>query len=239
MPKKSTPLIKEFTKGILRENPVLRLLLGMCPSLAVTISLRNGLGMGLAALIVLLGSNISISLLRGVIPEKVRIPSFIVIIAGFVTIVQMLMQAFLPDLNRELGIFIPLIVVNCIILARAEVFASKSRLIPSILDALGMGIGFTSALVLIGAIREILGSGTLLGLPIPIIQAGGQIEPMLVFILPPGGFFVFGILIALSQKLMRKFEINAEKKELTLHCGSCTICRNEGSTKAEEGGEAQ
>jgi len=190
MPKNKTPLSKEFSKGLLKENPVLRLLLGMCPSLAVTTTARNGLGMGLAALFVLTGSSIAVSLLRNVIPEKVRIPSFILIIAGFVSIVQMLLQAFLPALNSELGIFIPLIVVNCIIFARAEMF----------------------------------GNGTLFGLSIPVLQGGGLIEPMLVFILPPGGFFVFGILVALSQKLSKKLDWLSDKKELEMQCGSCNIC---------------
>jgi len=234
MPKKKTPLSAEFSKGILKENPVLRLLLGMCPALAVTTTARNGLGMGLAALFVLLGSNISISLLRKFIPDKVRIPSFILIIAGFVTIIQMLMQAFLPALNDELGIFIPLIVVNCIILARAEVFASKNPLIPSIIDALGMGTGFTAALLLIGAVREIFGNGSLFDISIPVLRQGGMIEPMLVFILPPGGFFVFGILVALSQKLSRRMDLLSEKKELELHCRGCNMCNASSSESCDK-----
>ena len=234
MPKKKTPLITEFTKGVLKENPVLRLLLGMCPSLAVTTTAKNGLGMGLAVMFVLLDSNIAISLLRKFIPDKVRIPSFILIIAGFVTIIQMLMQAFLPALNDALGIFIPLIVVNCIILARAEVFASKSPILPSIFDALGMGAGFTAALLLIGAIREIFGNGSLFGILLPVLRQGGMIEPMLVFILPPGGFFVFGILVALSQKLSRRLDLLSEKKELELNCTGCNIC-NTPSAEACKG----
>lgn len=234
MPKKKTPLSTEFSKGLLKENPVLRLLLGMCPALAVTTTARNGLGMGLAALFVLLGSNIAISLLRNFIPDKVRIPSFILIIAGFVTIIQMLMQAFLPALNDELGIFIPLIVVNCIILARAEVFASKNSLIPSIVDALGMGSGFTAALVLIGSVREIFGNGSFFNISLPVLRQGGIIEPMLVFILPPGGFFVFGILVALSQKLSRRMDLLSEKKELELNCTGCNIC-NTPSAEACKG----
>lgn len=221
-----TNQMKNFTKGILSENPVLRLLLGICPALAVTTSGENGLGMGLAATFVLLGSNIVISLLRNIIPNKVRIPSFIVIIAGFVTVVQMIMQAYFQALYESLGIFIPLIVVNCIILARAEMYASKNNTLSSIVDALGMGAGFTTALVLIGSIREILGNGSLFGMSIPIIREGGMISPILIFILPPGGFFVFGILIALSQKLTNKLEADEERKELKLNCGGCKGCDN-------------
>ena len=194
-------LTREFTKGLIRENPVLRLILGVCPTLAVTTSAKNGLGMGIAATFVLLGSNFFISLLRPVIPDKVRIPAFITVIASFVTIVQMMMQAFLPDLNESLGIFIPLITVNCIILARAEMFASKNSVLPSVVDGLGMGAGFTATLILMGTIREIIGNGSFMDISLPILSAGGTIEPMLIMILPPGGFFVFGILIALSQKL--------------------------------------
>lgn len=224
MSPKKIPLIKEFTKGILKENPVLRLVLGTCPTLAVTTTAKNGLGMGIAALFVLVGSNLAISLLRKVIPDKVRIPAFIAIIAGFVSVVQMLLEAYLPALNRELGIFIPLIVVNCIILARAEMFASKNAVLPSILDGLGMGVGFTSALVLMGSIREIFGNGSIFGIALPVLQSGGIIEPMLVIILPPGGFFVFGILVALSQALSRKLDTNADFKEITMHCGACGAC---------------
>lgn len=226
MSKNKKPLLNEFTKGILKENPVLQLVLGTCPTLAVTTTAKNGLGMGVAALFVLLGSNLAISLLRNVIPEKVRIPAFVVIIAGFVSVVQMLMQAFMPALNKELGIFIPLIVVNCIILARAEMFASKNSVFPSILDALGMGVGFTAALILMGSIREILGNGTIVDFPVFGLQQGGMIEPILIFILPPGGFFVFGILIALSQRLSKKLDWEADKKDMKMHCGACNFCRD-------------
>lgn len=223
MPKK-VPLWKEFTKGILKENPVLRLVLGTCPTLAVTTTAKNGLGMGIAALFVLVGSNLAISLLRKVIPDKVRIPAFIAIIAGFVSVVQMLLEAYLPALNKELGIFIPLIVVNCIILARAEMFASKNAILPSILDGLGMGVGFTSTLVLMGSIREIIGNGSIFNIALPVIRSGGLIEPMLVFILPPGGFFVFGLLVALAQKLSRRLDNAADLKEMSAHCGMCGAC---------------
>lgn len=224
MPKKKKSLITEFTKGIVKENPVLRLVLGTCPTLAVTTNAKNGLGMGVAALFVLVGSNFAISLLRKVIPDKVRIPAFIAIIAGFVSVVQMLLQAYLPALNKELGIYIPLIVVNCIILARAEMFASKNPILPSIFDALGMGAGFTCALILMGSIREIIGNGSLFGIAIPVLQQGGAIEPMLVLILPPGGFFVFGMLVALAQWLSSKFENAAEQRKAATTCGMCGLC---------------
>lgn len=233
-PKKKT-LLKEFTKGLLRENPVLRLVLGTCPTLAITTTAKNGLGMGIAAAFVLVGSNFAISALRKVIPDKVRIPAFIAVIAGFVSIVQMLLQAFLPALNKELGIYIPLIVVNCIILARAEMFASKNPILPSILDGLGMGAGFTAALILMGSIREIFGNGTIFGTPLPVLQAGGVIEPVLILVLAPGGFFVFGLLIAVAQRLSLKLERAPEHKEAALHCGLCGGCaRSANGEKAEE-----
>ena len=195
-----------LTDGMIKENPVLCLLLGTCPTLAVTTSLMNGVGMGVAATVVLICSNMVISLLRHVIPNKVRIPAFITIIAGFVTIVQMFVKAFAPSVNNSLGIFLPLIVVNCIILARAEMFACKNPVLPSILDGLGMGIGFTATLAAMGLIREIFGTGMITlseTVRIPLTSGLG-IEPMLIFILPPGGFFVFGLLIALSNKLARR-----------------------------------
>ncbi len=206
-----------LTKGIIKENPVLRLVLGTCPTLAVTTAAVNGIGMGIAATLVLIGSNVAISLLRKVIPDKVRIPAFITIIAAFVTIIQMLVKAFLPSIDKALGIFLPLIVVNCIILARAEMFASKNAVLPSILDAVGMGIGFTAALTLMGMIRELIGAGTVFGLPV----TGGAVEPMLVFILPPGGFFVFGMLVALSNKLAVRM---GKKPVKNMGCGNCNAC---------------
>ena len=213
-------LMKEFSKGIIRENPVLRLVLGTCPTLAVTTSAFNGLGMGLAATVVLLGSNIVISLLRKIIPDKVRIPAFITIIAAFVTIVQMLTQAFLPSINESLGIFLPLIVVNCIILGRAEMFASKNGVLPSIFDALGMGVGFTLALLLMGSIREIIGAGTIFG----ITLTANLIEPMLVMTMAPGGFFVFGILVACANKLAVKSGKKPVEKIECKNCGACGGC---------------
>jgi len=190
-----------FTRGLIKENPLLVLLLGMCPSLAVTTSVMNGLGMGVAVIFVLMCSNIVISLLRKVIPSAVRIPAFVVVIASFVTIVDMVMEGFAPDLHAALGVFIPLIVVNCIILARAEAFASKNSVLASAIDGLGMGAGFTLALVLVSAIREILGNGSILG--INILGEGFAASPVLIMILPPGGFLTLGIIIAIMTKLRR------------------------------------
>ncbi|MDG5469400.1 electron transport complex subunit E [Deltaproteobacteria bacterium IMCC39524] len=185
-------LSREFRKGLWRENAVFRLLLGLCPALAVTTSAENGLGMGLATTFVLVCSNIVVSLLRKVIPPKVRIPSFIVVIASFVTVVQLCMEAYFYDLYKALGIFIPLIVVNCLILGRAEAFASKNRLVPAVVDGVGMGLGFTLALFVLGAVRELFGSGTLLGYSV----FGEAYQPLLLMILPPGAFIAMGLLLA-------------------------------------------
>lgn len=187
--------LKNFTKGFIRENPVFALFLGLCPVLGVTTTAINGMGMGLATTFVLLMSNIVISLAKGFIPANVRIPSFIVIIATFVTIVQLTMQAYLPSLFEALGLFIPLIVVNCIVLGRAEAFASKNNLLSSIVDGMGMGLGFTFALTLLGAVREILGSGSFFGFK--FIQGDG----ILIFILSPGAFIALGYLIMLARKV--------------------------------------
>lgn len=203
-----------LTNGIIKENPTLRLVLGTCPTLAVTTAAINGIGMGVAATIVLVCSNAVISLLRNVIPDKVRIPAFITIIAGFVSVVQMLVKAFAPAIDESLGIFLPLIVVNCIILARAEMFASKNPVLPSILDGLGMGIGFTATLTLMGTIRELLGAGTVFGLNV----TAQFIDPMIIFLLPPGGFFVFGILVAISNALAKR-----QGKPVVEHLG-CANC---------------
>ncbi len=183
---------QEFKKGFWRENAVFRLLLGLCPALAVTTSAENGLGMGLATTFVLVCSNIVVSSLRKVIPPKVRIPSFIVVIASFVTVVQLVMEAYFYDLYKALGIFIPLIVVNCLILGRAEAFASKNRLVPAVVDGVGMGLGFTLALFVLGAVRELFGSGTLLGFTV----FGSGFQPLLLMILPPGAFIAMGLLLA-------------------------------------------
>ncbi len=192
--------LQVFSNGLLKENPVLRLMLGTCPTLAITTAAINGIGMGVAATAVLVCSNAVISLLRNVIPDKVRIPAYITVIAGFVSVVQMLVKAFAPSIDASLGIYLPLIVVNCIILARAEMFASKNAVLPSILDGLGMGIGFTAVITLMGAIRELLGAGTIFSLPI----TSQFISPMIVFLLPPGGFFVFGMLVAVSNAIAKK-----------------------------------
>ena len=189
-----------FMNGVLTENPTFRLVLGTCPTLAVTTSAINGLGMGAAATFVLLGSNMAISALRKVIPDKVRIPAFIVIICTFVTIIQLLMQAFLPSLYESLGIFIPLIVVNCIILARAEAFASKNPVLDSAVDGLGMGAGFTLALTLIGSIRELVGNGSIFGISL----LGASYQPMLLIILPAGGCLVFGSLLGIINAIGNK-----------------------------------
>ena len=215
---------KELTKGFIIENPVLRLVLGTCPTLATTTSVSSAIGMGVSASIVLICSNIVISALRKVIPQKVRIPAYIVIIASFVTMVQMLVKAFVPVLNDQLGVYLPLIVVNCIILGRAEAFASKNGVLASAVDGLGMGIGFTGALFLMGLIRETLGSGTFLsnissinggnGLSIPFLSE----NPMLIFVLAPGGFFVFGMLVAASNAIAKR---NGKKPVEHLGCESC------------------
>ena len=185
--------------GILRENPVFALVLGMCPTLATTTSAINGMSMGLATTFVLICSNVVISLLKNLIPDKVRIPAFIVVIATFVTMVQLLMQAYLPAIFEVLGLFIPLIVVNCIVLGRAEAFAAKNTVGLSALDGLGMGLGFTLALTLIGAVRELLGTGCVFGLNLYSETYG-----MLIFVLAPGAFIVLGYLMALVQKLLKK-----------------------------------
>ena len=188
-----------IVKGIIKENPTFVLILGMCPTLGTTTSAINGLGMGVATMAVLILSNIFISLIKNLIPDKVRIPAFIVVIASFVTVVDMLMQAFVPSLYASLGVFIPLIVVNCIILGRAEAFASKNGILDSALDGVGIGLGFTLSLTAIGAVREILGSGAVFGLSLGI----GDYMP-LVFVLAPGAFLVLGFLMVLFNKYLKK-----------------------------------
>ena len=188
-------LIQEFGRGIYRDNPVFRLALGLCPTLAVTTSVKNGVGMGIAATAVLLCSNIIISVIKSTVPKKIRIPIFVVIIATFVTIADLTMHAFFVELHKNLGIFVPLIVVNCIILGRAEAFASRSGVIASAADGLGMGLGFTLALIVISAIRELVGAGTLWGVTVmPEIY-----KPAVVMVLPPGAFLTMGYLLALSN----------------------------------------
>lgn len=195
-------LKKIFFNGIITENPTFRLVLGMCPTLAVTTSVLNGLGMGLATAFVLVCSNLVISLLRNFIPSKVRIPAFIVVIASFVTIVQLVLNAFLPDLASSLGLFIPLIVVNCIIFARAEAFASKNGPLASMTDGLGMGLGFTVSLTLISAVRELIGSGTLLGFPV----LGANYPGVLLFVLAPGGYITLGLVMVAFNTVMGRID---------------------------------
>ena len=215
-----------LTNGLIKENPVLVLILGTCPALAVSNQAINGLGMGLSATIVLVCSNIFISSLKRLIPDKVRIPCYIVVIATFVTIVQLLLKAYFPDLDKALGIFIPLIVVNCIILGRAEMFANKNSVVDSALDGVGMGIGFTLALTAMASIRELLGSGSIFG----IALTADLIDPMSIFVLAPGGFFTFGCLIALVNKIT-KGKAREKAKNGCAGCPSAAACQ-----QAKEGG---
>ena len=222
--------LKEFTKGLIKENPNMVMLLGMCPTLAITTMAANGVGMGLSTTVVLILSNMLISALRKIIPDKVRIPAFIVIVASFVTIVQLLLQAYIPFLYSALGVYIPLIVVNCIILGRAEAYASKNPVIASAFDGIGMGLGFTLSITCIGAVRELIGAGSLFGhqiLPLADAAAGkAGYEPITIFILAPGAFFVLAALSALQNK----FKIGAAKRGIdpsNPDCGgSCAACGN-------------
>ncbi|MCI9125809.1 MAG: electron transport complex subunit E [Eubacterium sp.] len=213
-------IFERLYNGIIKENPTFVLVLGMCPTLAVTSSLMNGAGMGLSTMAVLIMSNMVISLLRKIIPNGVRVPAYIVIVASFVTILQFLLQAYLPSLNSALGIYIPLIVVNCIILGRAESYASKNSAILSVFDGIGMGFGFTIALSLLGGFREILGAGTILGMNIPHWDGIG------IFVMAPGAFFVLAFLIAIQNQL----RISKGKKPRKLHCeegcAGCAGCGN-------------
>ena len=194
--------LKYLINGLVNENPTFVQLLGMCPTLAVTTSAINGLSMGLAATAVLIGSNAVISALRKAIPDNIRIPAFVVIIAAFVTIIDMLMNAFVQDLYKQLGLFIPLIVVNCIILGRAEAFASKHGVVDSIFDGIGMGLGFTIALTILGSIREIIGAGSIFG----ILLFGESFKPAIMFVMPPGAFIVLGLLIGLVNIITKKIK---------------------------------
>ena len=215
---------ERLKNGIITENPIFVLMLGMCPTLAVTTSAINGIGMGLSTTVVLVMSNMLISMLRKVIPDSVRMPAFIVVVASFVTIVQFLMEGFTPSLYESLGIYIPLIVVNCIILGRAESYASKNPVLPSIFDGLGMGLGFTIALILIGGARELLGAGTVFG--IQVMPA--SYEPAAIFILAPGAFFVLACLTALQNKLKLPCATNGsvkDKKKRKGCSGDCASCK--------------
>ncbi len=197
---KETSNVKVLTNGIITENPTFIQLLGMCPTLAVTTSLVNAIGMGLSATFVLIFSNLVISLIRKFIPDKIRIASYIVVIAAFVSIIEMLLKAYLPAISNALGLFIPLITVNCIILARAESFASKNKPVPSMFDGLGMGLGFTLGLSILGSVREILGAGTILGISL----FGEGFQPALIFILPPGAFLALGVILAIYNIIKDK-----------------------------------
>ena len=212
---------KIFKNGIIDENPTFVQVIGMCPTLAVTSSAINGIGMGLSTAIVLACSNIAISLLRKVIPDKIRIPAFIVVIATFVTIVQMVLKAFVPALDQALGLYIPLIVVNCIILARAESFASKNGPMESAVDGIGMGLGFTLGLTILGAARELLGAGSIFGLSI----FGASYQPALLFILPPGAFLTLGFLMSLFNKVVKKkAELRGKSYELYIIISKYCTC---------------
>ncbi len=218
---------QNFLKGLIKENPVLVLVLGTCPTLAVTTSVSSAIGMGAAATAVLLCSNIVISALRNIIPDKVRIPCYIVLIAGFVTMVQMLVKAFAPALDESLGIYLPLIVVNCIILGRAEMFANKNKVIDSAIDALGMGAGFTLALFMMSSIREILGNGSWMGFEIPILSDNS----ISIMTMAPGGFLVFGILIAVVNKISHGK--NSKKNFGCAGCPSADICAKSNGEQEE------
>lgn len=207
---KQNSYMKTFINGLLTENPTFVLFLGMCPTLAVTTGVINAIGMGLSTMAVLICSNIVISLLRKFIPDKIRIAGYIVIIAGFVTVVQMMLNAYLPSLAGSLGIYIPLIVVNCIILGRAEAFANKNGVVKSAVDGLGMGVGFTCSLTLIAAVREILGAGTFAGVSL----FGEGFNPVSIMILPPGAFLTLGCLLAVINIIVMKRRKNKKQKEV-------------------------
>ncbi len=216
-------ILERIFNGLVKENPTFVLMLGMCPTLAVTTSAINGLGMGLTTTVVLIMSNMFISMLRNIIPDRVRMPAYIVVVASFVTIIQFVLEGYVPSLNASLGIYIPLIVVNCIILGRAESYASKNPVIPSIFDGVGMGLGFTVGLTCIGAVRELIGAGTIFN---KMVMPSAY-EPITIFILAPGAFFVLAILIAIQNKV----KLNIAKKnntEIKAGCGDsgCASCSN-------------
>ena len=219
---------ERLTNGLIKENPTFVLMLGMCPTLAVTTSAMNGLGMGLATTVVLVMSNMLISMLRKIIPDSVRMPAFIVVVASFVTIVQFLLEGFIPSLYDSLGLYIPLIVVNCIILGRAESYASKNPVLPSIFDGIGMGLGFTVGLTSIGVVREILGAGCAFGKQV----MPTTYEPITVFILAPGAFFVLAGLTAIQNKVKLSAAKRGKKVETKAGCGEgCGDCTNCGGGK--------
>ena len=237
--RKDTPLERLYN-GIIKENPTFVMMLGMCPTLAVTTSAKNGIGMGLATMVILTASNLMISLLRKIIPDGVRMPAYIVVVASFVTIVEFLMEGFIPALYSALGIYIPLIVVNCIILGRAESYASKNGPIESIFDGIGMGLGFTMGLTIIGLIREILGAGTFFGLP--FLSAIKGFTPITIFIMAPGAFLVLAFLVA-GMNIIRK-KMDAKGKPLAepagclsgdcAHCGQSALCTGKSAGASEQ-----
>ena len=230
--------VERVYNGIVKENPTFVMLIGMCPTLAVTTSAMNGIGMGLSTTLVLVFSNLLISLLRKIIPDKCRVPGFIVIVASLVTIVQFLLEGFVPSLYASLGLYIPLIVVNCIILGRAEAYASKNPPIPSLFDGIGMGLGFTLSITCIGAVRELLGAGQLFGQQILPLAADGKMgyEPITIFILAPGAFFVLAMLAALQNK----FKVGAAKRGIdpSEGCGCCSGCDSCNNTMCKGGKQA-
>ena len=215
--------VERLYNGIIKENPTFVLMLGMCPTLAVTTTAINGVGMGLSTTAVLVFSNLFISALRKIIPDRVRIPAYIVIVASLVTIVQLLLQAYIPSLYESLGIFIPLIVVNCIILGRAEAYAAKNGPVESAFDGIGMGLGFTVSLTILGAFRELLGAGTIFG---KTILSESFYTPITIFILAPGAFFVLACLVAARNKIMNRKVKNGEMEEIPAGCGDCSACGN-------------
>ena len=220
--------LERLFNGLIKENPTFVLMLGMCPTLAVTTSAINGLGMGLTTTVVLVMSNMLISMLRKIIPDSVRMPAFIVVVASFVTIVQFLLEGFIPSLYDSLGLYIPLIVVNCIILGRAESYASKNPVLPSIFDGIGMGLGFTVGLTSIGIVREILGAGQAFGKQI----MPASYEPITIFILAPGAFFVLAGLVAIQNKVKLEAAKKGKKVEAKAGCGEgCSNCTNCGGGK--------
>lgn len=223
-------ITERLHNGIIKENPTFVLMLGMCPTLAVTTSAINGLGMGLTTMVILAMSNLMISALRKVIPNGVRVPAFIVVVASFVTIVQFLLEGYIPSLNDSLGLYIPLIVVNCIILGRAESYASKNPVVPSLFDGIGMGLGFTLGLTCIGAVRELIGAGQLFGAQI----MPGAYEPITIFILAPGAFLVLAMLTAIQNKI----KINAEKKGIKSNIGAGCSGSCDSCSSSCKGGEA-
>ncbi|MBP5159691.1 MAG: electron transport complex subunit E [Lachnospiraceae bacterium] len=219
--------VERIYNGVVKENPTLVLMLGMCPTLATTTSGGNGLGMGLSTTVVLIMSNLLISALRKVIPDKVRMPAYIVIVASFVTIVELLIKAYMPALNKSLGIYIPLIVVNCIILGRAEAYASKNPVLPSVFDGVGMGLGFTAALTVLGTLRELLGAGTVFGMQV----MPDAYEPFSIFIMAPGAFFVLALLTGIRNKVMNrrpKKDAGEEPMPCDGNCAGCMAGRRNG-----------